>query len=111
MYKFLERDNSINNLDIFFEEVVYYETKKTSSTKWAKFKRYVAKKCIVMSELKDRKVYVETLSVVSVKRTLNRLCNKVFQSRYSGYQNFLSDEEKRLCYAVNHRSLVEGLAN
>lgn len=78
-------------------------------TKWSRFKCYVNKrKCVAVAELRDNRVYIETLSIASVKRSFNRICNRVFKSRSSGYEKFLSDEEIRLQFHTD-RSLVEGV--
>lgn len=79
---------------------------KLGFTKWLKFKKYVVKKRANI-DLVDPRVYMETLSVESVKRSLCRVCRRIFKSKHSGYNRFLSDEEKRLM-PVDY-SLVEGL--
>lgn len=108
MYSILDQENSVNDLDILFEESSCYEPKDLNS-KWSKFKQYITRKCVIISEFRERKVYVETLNVVTVKHTLNKLCNRVFKSRNSGYKKFLSDEEKRFIYPVNLCKAVEDL--
>lgn len=77
------------------------------SAKWSKFKHYVAKKR-ANTDLKDKRVYLDTLSVASVKRSFYRVYRRIFKSKYSGYDRFLTDEEKRLMFAIDH-SVVEGV--
>lgn len=107
MYSYLEQENSLNNMDLLHEESLYFEPKIINYSKWSKFKRFISKKCVIITEIKDRKSYVESINVVTVKHTINRFCNRVFKSKNSGYQKFLSDEEKRFILPVNHCSMVE----
>lgn len=89
----LNKENNKNNLEIF-------ETSKTriknNTVKWYHFKTLVSKQCSNISDIKDKSVYIKTLSAASVKRTLCRIYERVFKSRHSGYEKFLTDEEKRL---------------
>lgn len=100
------KDNK-NNLDLFSHD----SEKKSKCMKWLKFKYYSnKKKCIAIGDIRDKRVYFETLSVSSVKRSLNRICRKLFKpsAKSSGYEKILSDEEKRFYFATD-RSLVEGI--
>lgn len=90
-----------------FEPVNEEAIKNKKNVKWSKFKNYVAKKRDNI-DVKDKRIYLDTLSVASVKRSLFRVYKCIFKSKYSGYDRFLSDEEKRLMLAIDH-SLVEGL--
>lgn len=80
---------------------------KTTLHKWSRFRRYVAKKYDNIRDIKEKSIYIETLSTSSVKRTLRRIYKNIFKSRYQGYEKFLTDEEKRFLFAFDGRSLVE----
>lgn len=99
--------DSKTNLDLFSSDS---DNKKNNKCmKWLKSKYYYNKKrCTAIGDIRHKKVYLETLSVSSVKRSLNRICKKIFKPRSSGYEKFLSDEEKRL-YLATDQSLVEGI--
>lgn len=84
------------------------DDKRNQFQKWLKLKRYLQKNIVKVTNLKEKRIYVDTLSVSSVKRSCNRLCERIFKSRSSGYEKFLSDEEKRLNLATD-LALVEGV--
>lgn len=95
------------NLDLFSSDSDNKKSKKC--IKWLKHKYYSnKKKCVAISDMREKMVYFETLSVSSIKRSLNRICRKIFSSRSSGYEKFLSDEEKRFYFDIDRR-LVEGI--
>lgn len=103
----MSKDNK-TNLDIFSDNSDNKNSKKC--IKWLKSKYYSnKKKCVAVGSIRNKSsVYFETLSVSSVKRSLNRICRKLFKSPTSGYEKFLSDEEKRFFFTTD-RSLVEGV--
>lgn len=80
---------------------------KIISVKWSKFKHFVGKKRANI-DVKDKRIYLETLSVASVKRSVYRVYRRIFKSKHSGYDRFLTDEEKRLMFSKDY-SWVEGL--
>ena len=95
------------NLDLFSSDSDNKSSRKC--LKWLKSKYNCnKKKCTAIGDIRHKRVYIETLSVSSVKRSLNRICRKFFKSRSNGYEKILSDEEKRLNLATD-RSLVEGI--
>lgn len=73
--------------------------------KWSNFKHYVAKKRV---NVIDKGVYLETLSVESVKRSVSRAYKNIFKTKRRGYEKFLSDEEKRFLFGPDF-GLVEGI--
>lgn len=97
-----------NNALELSEEKLFENRCTTTHYKWSRLRRYVAKKCANIRDIKDKSIYIETLSASSVKRTLRRIYNNIFESRYQGYEKFLTDEEKRFLFAFDGRSLVEG---
>lgn len=78
------------------------------SVKWDRFKSFVAKKRVTITEIKEKRVYVDTLSVASVKRSVCRVYKRIFKSKRSGYERFLTDDEKRLMFHIDY-SVVEGV--
>lgn len=94
-----------NNGELFLDDFNHKKSKKC--TKWLKNK-YFNKKYPTLGDIRDKKVYFETLSVSSVKRSIYRIYRNLFKRRSSGYEKFLSDEEKRFCFPTD-RSLVEGI--
>lgn len=87
----------------------FFKTKPNSNRhKLSKIRCYVAKKCANIRDIKNKSVYIETLSASSVKRTLRRFYKNIFKSRYQGYEKFLTDEEKRFLFDFDGCSLVEG---
>lgn len=97
-------NNSLN----LSEDNIFENRHKSTVHKWPRFRRYITNKCANIRDIKDKSIYIETLSASSVKRTLRRIYKSIFRSRYQGYEKFLSDEEKRFLYAFDGRSLVEG---
>lgn len=98
--------DSKNNFEIFSNVT---DKKSKKCTKWIKFKYYVnKKKCFSIADIKDKRVYFDTLSLSSVKRSLNRICKHIFKSGTGGYEKIISDDEKRF-YLNTDRSLVEGV--
>lgn len=93
------------NFDPFSSKL---DKKHKQYKKWMKFKSYVNKKCAAISDIRDKRVHFETLTVKSVKRNINKICKGLFKSQSSGYEKFLSDEEKRLNLTTD-LSLVEGV--
>jgi hypothetical protein len=107
-----ESSTRTNNLEIYFDESLHFKLKKNKSVKWLEFKKYLIKKYITLSEVKNKRIYIQTLSVASVKSNINKLCKRIFKSRHSGYEKFLSDDEKRLLYNVlldRHRVVEAGI--
>lgn len=102
--------NAQSQNNIFELSEGFYVQNKHNSTrhKWSKFRCYVAKKCANIRVIKDKSVYIETLSASSVKRTLRRFYRNIFKSRHQGYEKFLTDEEKRFLLTFDGRGLVEG---
>lgn len=84
-----------------------YQKNSKISVKWCRFKHFVAKKRANI-DTKDKRVYLETLSVASVKRSFYRAYKRIFKSKHSGYERFLSDEEKRFMFNIDY-SVVEGV--
>jgi hypothetical protein len=80
------------------------QQKKFNSVKWCQFKTVIHGHCSNMANVKDRSVYLTTLSAASVKRSLCRMYERVFKSRRSGYEQFLSDEEKKLILMADNCS-------
>lgn len=99
---------SQNNSLKFSEENLFENRHTSTSHNWSKFRCYVSKKCANIRDIKNKSIYIETLSASSVKRTLRRIYKNVFKSRYQGYEKFLTDEEKRFLFAFDGRTLVEG---
>lgn len=95
-----------NSLELS-EEKLFEDKHTTTHFKWSRFRHYVNKKCANIRDIKDKGVYIETLSASSVKRTLRRIYKNIFKSRYQGYEKFLTDEEKRFLIAFDGRTLVE----
>lgn len=100
--------NSQNNSFEVSEENLFENKHNSTHHKWSKFRCFVTKKCANIRDIKDKSIYIETLSTSSVKRTLRRIYKNFFKSRYQGYEKFLTDEEKRFLLAFDGRSLVEG---
>lgn len=99
-------DKPVEDLKTLREEI--FNQSKIKTAKWSKLKRYMVKKSVHFITIKDKRVYFETLSVSSVKRSLNRFCKSVFKSRHSGYEHFLTDEEKRFILNTDKYTMVEG---
>lgn len=99
---------SQNNFFELSEEKLFENKHSSNIHNWSKFRRYVNKKCANIRNIKDKSIYIETLSASSVKRTLRRIYKNIFKSRNQGYEKFLTDEEKRFLFAFDGRSLVEG---
>lgn len=99
---------SINKSEILEEDIKVKNELKYSITKWTKFKIYINKKSGNKPDNRNKHIYIKTLSVASVNRTLKRIYNKIFRSRYHGYEKFLSEEEKRFIYTMDSY-MVEGV--
>lgn len=95
------------NIELLKEEIFSKKNVKSNS-KWPKFKCYLSKKRICIPNFQNRHVYLETISVNSVKRSLSKICRSIFKSRYNGYEQFLTEDEKRFLFNVDNYSVVEG---
>lgn len=105
--KMLKVQSQNNSLELS-EEKLFENNHSSTLHNWSRFRCYVTKKCANIQDIKDKSIYLETLSASSVKRTLRRIYRNIFKSRYQGYEKFLTDEEKRFIFAFDGRSLVEG---
>lgn len=77
------------------------------SKMWKKVCSDVTKKITKMKRIQNKLVYIETLSVASIKRTVLRLYENICHSRTGGYDVMLSEEEQR-CLVQLDQLPVEG---
>lgn len=59
---------------------------------------------------KKKSLHIESLDFSTIKRNIRRFCERKFKlkSKYSGYEQFLTDEEKRCLVVVCESRVVEG---
>lgn len=82
---------------------------KASGVKWSKYKKYLSKKCNSDKTKRKHVAYIETISVSSAKRAIVKIFRNIFVSRYTGYEKFLTEEEKRFIIIKNNRDMVEDI--
>lgn len=99
-------DSSNNSFDPQSNE----EVKKPaeSSALWPKLKYYLNIKRVAIKSYREKSVYIETLSMKSIKRSYCRLYKRVFKSNHCGYERLLTEEEKRFSCSIDKYSIVEG---
>lgn len=93
------------NVDTFNED----NSNKLNSENSNKICKYFSRKCSRIFDVKDKSVYIETLTVASTKRTIKRFYTKLFKNRSSGYEQLMTDEERRLNNKLEYISVVEGI--
>lgn len=101
-------DVSKNNFEILHEDIILQQGNINANESF-KIKKFLYKKCSKALSIKNKRVYIDTLTVASVKRTIQRFYRKLFSNRLNGYESLLSDEERRLTDVVDYRREVEGV--
>lgn len=101
-------DSGNINFD-FLSEDLPKNRLKLAHEKCSKFRKYLLRKCTKIVSIDNKRVYVETLSVESAKSSIKQFYKKIFTNRLNGYEQLLTDEERRLTNLVDYVNVVEGI--
>lgn len=101
-------DNLNNNFDILSEDIPSNKL-KLATEKCSKLRKYFSRKCTKIVNINNKSVYIETLSVASAKRSIKQFYKKLFKNHLNGYEQLLTDEERRLTNVVDYINVVEGI--
>lgn len=89
-------------------EIVGEPKESSKKDKFLKLKKIFNTNCDLVSSVKEKRVYFKTISADSIRRSVKRICNSFrIKSKNSGYEKFLTDEEKRL-HCVCDNGIIEG---
>lgn len=101
----LNNNNEQIAFDILDESKINYNSAKI---KFPNVKVCITKTYKSFARIKEKRIYFDTLSFGSIKRTLLRFCETIqIGSRNRGYEHFYSDEEKRFISESSSLTVVE----
>lgn len=79
------------------------------TTNWQNINEFLSKKVSFVRQIRNRSVYLRTLSVASIRRSVKRICSSLLTSNHEGYEEFLTEEEMRCILKKDTCVPVDGI--